>query len=248
MECPMKAKSLILTAALALAAATGLAAATNASTCCDNQADPSPPTQAPTAAHKIVSPKRVSFYQVPLECPAAPQIGCGSASKPLLLEMENSPMVSEAWLNRAGTVMAVVWSKHTTAEQHSAILKAALESQDITAKELTGTSRRKPLKDFQAGSGWYRGADVDRLSEEEAGIIAARWVGRIREKIPVTDEKAQALQQGFTGAVKRKLTGGATRIETQEEMLKICRQHLDQSDVAILLDAFKTELSPGSGQ
>jgi hypothetical protein len=244
----MKAKSLLLKAALTLAASAGLAAATSPSTCCDNQAELSPPTQAPTAARNIISPKRVSFYQVPLVCPAAPQIGCGSASKPLLLELEKTPVVSEAWLNRAGTIMAVVWSGQSTAQQHSEILKTALESRDITAKELTGTLRRKALKDFQAGSGWYRGADVDRLCEEEAGIIAARWVDRIREKIPVADEKAQALQQGFTGAVKRKLTGGATRIETQKEMLKICRQHLDQSDVAMLVDAFKAELSPTSGQ
>jgi hypothetical protein len=244
----MKAKSLLLKAALTLAASAGLAAATSPSTCCDNQAELSPPTQAPTAARNIISPKRVSFYQVPLVCPAAPQIGCGSASKPLLLELEKTPVVSEAWLNRAGTIMAVVWSGQSTARQHSEILKTALESREITAKELTGAARKKALKDFQAGSGWYCGADVDRLSEEEAGIIAARWVGRIREKVPVTDEKAQAFQDGFTGALKRKLTGGSTRIETQEEMLKICRQHLDQSDVAILVDAFKVELSPTSGQ
>jgi hypothetical protein len=244
----MNAKSPLLKAAALLAVAASLAADTKPSTCCDNQPDPSPTTQAPTAARKSFNLKRVSFYQVPLVCPAAPQIGCGSASKPLLLEMESSPVVSGAWLNRAGTIMAVVWSEQSTARQHSEILKAAFESQEMTAKGLTGASRKKALKDFRAGSDWYRGADVDRLSEEEAGIIAARWVGRIREKVPVTDEKAQALQEGFTGAVKRKLTGGATPIETQEEMLKICRQHLDQSDVAILVDAFKVELSPASGQ
>jgi hypothetical protein len=244
----MKAQSLIPKAAVVLAVATSLAAAPNPSTCCDNQPDPSPKTQTPTTARKSFKPKGVSFYQVPLVCPAAPHIGCGSASKPLLLDMENSPVVSEAWLNRAGTIMAVVWSEHSTARQRSETLKTAVESQDITAKRLTGASRRKALEDFQAGSGWYRGANVDRLSEEEAGIIAARWVGRIREKVPVTDSKAQALQEGFTGAVKRKLTGGATRIETQEEMLRICRQHLDQSDVTILVDAFKAELSPTSGQ
>src|SRR5262252_1882246 len=50
----------------------------------------------------------VGFYKAPLVCPAAPHIGCGSASKPLLLELERSDVVSEAWLNRARTVMAIL--------------------------------------------------------------------------------------------------------------------------------------------
>jgi hypothetical protein len=181
-------------------------------------------------------------------CHAAPQIGCGSASKPLLLELENSPAVSEAWLNRAGTIMAVVWSAQSRAGEHSEALKTVLAVRDITALELTGTSRKKALKDFRVGRGWYRGADVDRLSEEEAGIIAAKWVGGIRENVSLTDEKVQALQQGFTGALKQKLIGRATRIETQEAMLRICRQHLDERDVAALTDAFKTDLAPSTGQ
>src|SRR5204862_6491220 len=50
----------------------------------------------------------VSFYRVQLVCPAAPQIGCGSAAKPLLLELERQPGVAEAWLNRTGTILAIV--------------------------------------------------------------------------------------------------------------------------------------------
>src|SRR6266849_4002430 len=60
-------------------------------------------------APKNVSPRRISLYEVPLVCPAAPEIGCGSRSKPVLLALEQQPAVAEAWLNRAGTVMAVVW-------------------------------------------------------------------------------------------------------------------------------------------
>src|SRR5213593_2934018 len=64
-----------------------------------------------TAAARRFQSSRLSFYEVPLVCPAAPQIGCGSASKPLLLELERSDVVSQAWLNRAGTIMAIVWSE-----------------------------------------------------------------------------------------------------------------------------------------
>lgn len=53
--------------------------------------------------------KDVNVYEVPWVCPAAQQIGCGSHSKPVLLELEKNLGVSEAWLNRQGTAVAVVW-------------------------------------------------------------------------------------------------------------------------------------------
>ena len=46
---------------------------------------------------------RITVFKAPLVCPAARQIGCGSASKPILLDLEQQPGVLEAWLNRAGT-------------------------------------------------------------------------------------------------------------------------------------------------
>ena len=51
----------------------------------------------------------ITFYETPLVCGAAPEIGCGSRAKPALLELEKNPAVKEAWLNRPGTVIAVVW-------------------------------------------------------------------------------------------------------------------------------------------
>src|SRR5688572_12608991 len=53
---------------------------------------------------------RVAFYNVPLRCPAAPEIGCGSRAKPVLLELERVPGINEAWLNRAGTIAAIVFA------------------------------------------------------------------------------------------------------------------------------------------
>jgi len=59
---------------------------------------------------------RISVFKAPLFCPAAPQIGCGSASKPILLDLERQAGVLEAWLNRAGTIIAVVWKPESNAE------------------------------------------------------------------------------------------------------------------------------------
>src|SRR5688572_33421877 len=51
----------------------------------------------------------ITFYETPLVCNAAPEIGCGSRAKPALLELEKNPAVAEAWLNRPGTVIAIAW-------------------------------------------------------------------------------------------------------------------------------------------
>src|SRR2546426_11735874 len=134
-------------------------------------------------AARTVESNRLSFYEVPLVCPAAPQIGCGSASKPLLLELERSDVVSQAWLNRAGTMMAIVWGEQSKPRQRSKAVKAILKERGMAAKELTGDAKEQAVKNFQSGSDWYRGTDVDRLSEEEAGGIADRWVGKIFRKI-----------------------------------------------------------------
>ncbi len=185
-----------------------------------------------------ISEKRISIYEVPLVCPAAPQIGCGSASKPLLLELERHPAVAEAWLNRAGTLMAIVWSEQSKPKEHARTLKGVLKQREMTAKELSGKAKEKALTEFASRRNWYRGAEVDRLSEEEADVIASRWIGRFREKIVLTDDKVKTLQEAFAAQIKRQLTGRTTREEAREEMLKIARQHLGEKDVDVLLEAF----------
>jgi hypothetical protein len=205
---------------------------------CDIKSEAAPNSAASTHASITPDAKRLSFYQIPLVCPAAPQIGCGSASKPLLLGLENSGVALEAWLNRAGTIMAVVWSEQSTPRQRSKALKSILKQGEIEAKELSGEARRQALNAFAQKTGWYRGAEVDHLSEEEAVVIAARLVGRIRAKITVSDEKAKAIEQGFNDVLKQKLTGKSTKDDAQAAMVSICRQNLSEKDVAILQEAF----------
>lgn len=202
----------------------------------ETKSEPGP--KAGIQARALVSAKRLSFYEVPLVCPAAPQIGCGSASKPLLVGLEGTGVASEAWLNRPGTIMAIVWSERSTPKQRSAAFKSILNQAEIAGKELAGEARQQALNSFQQKTGWYRGAEVDRLSEEEAGVIAARLVRRIRAKITVTDDKANAIEQGFTAVLKQKLTGKSTKGDAQEAMINICRESLSQKDVAILQEAF----------
>ncbi len=146
-----------------------------------------------------VTADRVSVFKAPLVCPAAPQIGCGSASKPILLDLEKQPGVFEAWLNRAGTIIAVVWKPKSDAETRS---KVATGLKEDRATELQGDSRDKAVQDFLSGNGWYHGADVDRLSEEEADIIAARLVRWVRAKTVLANDKAEGLQRAFSDTLR----------------------------------------------
>jgi len=189
---------------------------------------------------RTTDPNRVSLYEVPLVCPAVPQIGCGSASKPLLLELEHSDVVSEAWLNRAGTIMAIVWSEQSKPRQRSKTLKNILKEKEIDAQELAGDARQRTLKDFQSGTAWYRGADVDRLSEEEAGIMAGRLIRKIRTVVTLTEQNSNAMEEQFTGIITRRLTGQPPdRKSTEQEILKTCRHYLNEQEVNRLQEALK---------
>jgi hypothetical protein len=185
---------------------------------------------------------RVSVFKAPLVCPAAPQIGCGSAPKPILLDLEKQPGVAEAWLNRGGAIIAVVWKPDSTAEVRTHI---AAELKEDRATELEGDPRDQAVKDFLSGKGWYRGADVDRLSEEEADIIAARLVRFIKSKSALPNKKAEPLQRAFSDLLRRDLTGkgtGGTKLQD------VARDYLDPEQLKLLKDAIKDEEAIESGE
>src|SRR2546427_4662804 len=189
-----------------------------------------------------ISPDRISVFKVPLVCPAAPQIGCGSAAKPILLDLERQPGVLEAWLNRAGTIISVVWKPESDAETRRNV---AAELKEDHATELEGESRDNAVKNFLSGKGWYRGADVDRLSEEEADIIAARLVRWVQAKTVLTKDKAEGLQHAFSDTLRKDLTGKSTGPNRLED---VARQYLDQEQIKILKDAIKDEVAIENGE
>jgi len=197
-----------------------------------------------SAAEAVSAPTadRISVFKAPLVCPAAPQIGCGSASKPILLDLERQPGVLEAWLNRAGTNIAVVWKPESNAEIRRNV---TAELKEDHATELEGKSREDAVKDFLSGKGWYRGTDVDRLSEEEADIIAARLVRWVQARSALTKEKAEGLQRTFSDTLRKDLTGKSTGPNRLED---VARQYLDQEQIKILKDAIKDEVAIENGE
>ncbi len=180
----------------------------------------------------------VTLYQVSWRCPAAPHIGCGSHAKPILLELEKNPSVSQAWLNRQGTVVAVVWNPEVTTKARRGVEKALKEQK---ASRLKGNARTKALADFNSGEGWYRGGQVDRLSEEEAGVIAARWIHRVQAKTTVAPDKADGLQHALAESIATCLTGKDAIPESNEQrglaLRRIASPYLDEAQVGILIEA-----------
>jgi len=197
-----------------------------------------------------ISPDNLTFYEVPLVCPAAPEIGCGSRSKPILIQLERHESVAEAWLNRPGTMIAIVWKPESKRKERTAAFKAVSEKEELKARELNGSERKKALKDFLSRDGWHRGSDVDRLSEEEAGIIAARLVRRIQAKVLLSEEKAKAIQVEFTDIFKRRFTGSQETDESsaEERLIHVLRSHLDEKDVAMLKETLPRSLRPLPGE
>ena len=55
-----------------------------------------PPLASVAGNAATLTADRISVFKAPLVCPAAPQTGCGGASKPILLDLERQPGVREA--------------------------------------------------------------------------------------------------------------------------------------------------------
>src|SRR5260370_6131134 len=95
-------------------------------------------------------PDNVSLFQVPLQCRAAPQIGCGGRAKPILLALESDSNISGAWLNDAGTSLAVVGKENSSRAARAKTVETHLEAVfgKNSATEFQGEARERELKSF----------------------------------------------------------------------------------------------------
>ncbi len=103
---------------------------------------------------KVANSGEVSFYLVPLVCGAAPQIGCGGRSKPILLSLEDNTQIREAWLNREGTTIAVVWDNNADATKRDEIASSIFKTYELRAEKISGKDHNALFKNFREGSGW----------------------------------------------------------------------------------------------
>lgn len=118
-------------------------------------------------------------------------------------------------------------------------MKSVLEPRKHESKELEGEERAAALKEFQSGSGWHRGAQASRLSEQEAGILAARLVRRVQEKEKLNEETARKLEAAITDIYKRRFIrepgkDAPSPQTVKDEIMKVGRELLDEKGVAAL--------------
>jgi hypothetical protein len=125
---------------------------------------------APELDQHQVDPERISLFEVPLTCEAAPGLGCGVKAKPALQALARQPGVAQAWLNRSGTLAAVRWEETVGPKVRRECLRLVLALQGFAARGLTGIARESALSHFTRGADWYRADALDQLSEEEAAI------------------------------------------------------------------------------
>jgi hypothetical protein len=159
--------------------------------------------------NKSANNEVITFYDVPLVCGAVPAIGCGSRAKPLLMDLERQAAIEEAWLNRAGTIVAIVWSgPANTAE----LAKPIFEKHEVQYEERRDD---KPTSFRREGS-WFRGAEVDLLSLEEAREIAETSVSAAERDRLVSAEEAAQIKSN----VEAYFRGELVKLRTKQELLQ----------------------------
>jgi len=162
----------------------------------------------------------ITLYDVPLVCGAAPAIGCGSRAKPLLTDLEQRTAIKEAWLNRAGTIVAIVWSGPARTEE---VAKPVFERHEIPYAERGDD--RTTTESFRIEGSWFRGAEVDRLSLEEARVIAETSVSAaVRERLVSVEEAAQ-IKSDIEAYFREELV----KLRTKQELLQDTRSKFQQA-------------------
>jgi hypothetical protein len=173
----------------------------------------------------------ITFYQTPLVCNAAPEIGCGSRAKPALLELEKNPAVKEAWLNRTGTVIAIVWKDKANTDN---VTKPVLDANNISFTELKDKELASHQKTFRQEKLWYRGADVDKLSLEEASTIAQTTIKPALESKLITAAEGEKIRAEIEAYFKKELVMLRTNEQLNEDsenkwklaMIEIAEKHI----------------------
>lgn len=154
---------------------------------------------------------QTTFYETPLVCNAAPEIGCGSRAKPALLALEKNPAVKEAWLNRAGTVIAIVWMNEEMSHQ---VAEPIFRENNIDFKMLDDAASATLAKTFRQEKHWYRGGNVDQLSREEATTIAENSVRFALDSNLISRDEAEKIKGDIEAYFKIELV----KIRTNDQL------------------------------
>jgi hypothetical protein len=188
------------------------------------------------------NPEDATFYRVPLMCSAVRGLGCGTRAKPVLVDLQRKFIVREAWLNEVGDLLAVVWTPGSSAADRESAVRATAAGHELSVDVLTGATRAAAAASFSTGAGWYRGTDVDRLSEREARVISDRLLGRVSKAAPSALTKMSRVGPVVTEAIQGFLVNGCSSLERcRDALLTAAGEYFNGPE----LDAFRSAIQRG---
>lgn len=134
----------------------------------------------------------VAFYDIALTCPSAPKLGCGSRAKRVLATLTADPRVAEAWVNEAGTRLALRWTQPAAALTPDQ-LNDILGPHGLAVNAIDDKTRTELSASFGTNRGWFDSRTIDELSRKESAVIAERLVRRLAKRVRVTDTQSASL-------------------------------------------------------
>lgn len=163
--------------------------------------------------------EEISFYEVPLVCGAAPEIGCGSRIKPLFIDLEKEPTVAEAWTNREGTVLAIKWKNSSDSKAKVDLAERLFEKHGIKANYVSHGKSNDSLQKSLASNteNWLKGMAVDSLSHYEAGVIAHTLTDFAKEAKLISQEEQDKIRTEIEAYFKKELVMVRTENELRSD-------------------------------
>lgn len=149
----------------------------------------------------------ISYYEVPLVCGAAPDIGCGSRIKPFFIDTKKEALIKESWSNRQGTVIAIVWNETASnTEDRENLIQPIFQKHGIEAILISNNNEIKELmSSFRSESKWYKEMDIDKLSLEEAGVIADDLTMFAKDSVLITEQERILIKNEIEAYFKKEL-------------------------------------------
>ena len=136
----------------------------------------------------------------------------------------------EAWLNRRGTRLAIVWAGGSDSRDVGSVL-SILRGRGLKTEEIVGLDVHQALAAFRPGRDWYRATEIDALSEEEAGVITARLVHRLTRRVVLMTDQVDRLTRALRSECARILTQAAEASAAQRAEQITARLPLVSTDL-----------------
>ena len=148
-----------------------------------------------------------------------------------MAELEKQAEIGEAWLNHPGTVLAVVWKEPQGRAQAASTVGSLFEAKGLSVTPLQGPALNGALQDFAARTHWYRGQDVNRLSEQEAAAFRDRMAKRVEARTKLSTASAAALRADLEKFCVEMLLGRGSR--DTRVLLELAAKYMDAAQLKV---------------